>query len=71
MLNSEINKNYKYYIKPLEKDEELFSYDKTKINNLVYWISSDNGNQTLNKNQMLLLKNKAIELIKLIESETN
>lgn len=71
MLNSEMNKNYKYYIKPLEKNEELFSNDKTKINNLVYWISSDNGNQTLNKNQMLLLKNKAIELIKLIESQMN
>jgi len=69
MLNPETNKNYKYFIKPLEKEENLFSTEKSNINTLVYWISSDNGNQNINKNQMELLKNKGKELIKLIESE--
>lgn len=69
MLNPELNKNYKYFIKPLDKEEPLFSYDKTKLNNLIYWISSEKGNQALSLNQMQLLKNKGNELIKLIESE--
>lgn len=69
MLNPEAHSNYKYFIKPLDKDESLFSYDKADINNFIYWISSENGNQSLNMNQMKLLKNKGIELIQLIKSE--
>lgn len=69
MLNVEKNKNYKYYIKPLEKDEKLFSYNKENINNLIYWTSSENGNQSSNMNQMKILKNKGVKLINLIKSE--
>ena len=71
MLNPELNKDYKYFIKPLDKEESLFSYDKTKLNSLIYWISSEKGNQALSLNQMNMLKNKGKELIKLIESEIN
>ena len=69
MLNVEKNKKYKYFIKPLDKDEDLFSYDKTNLNDLVYWTSSENGNQSTNMNQMTLLKNKGAELIELIKSD--
>jgi hypothetical protein len=69
MLNVEKNKNYKYYIKPLDKDEKLFSYNKSDINNLIYWTSSENGNQSSNMNQMKALKNKGVKLIHLIKSE--
>lgn len=69
MLNVEKNKKYKYFIKPLENDEKLFSYDKTNLNNLVYWTSSENGNQSTNMNQMALLEKKGNELIDLIKSE--
>lgn len=68
MLDVEKNKQYKYYIKPLDKDEPLFSYNKTDINNLIYWTSSENGNQTSNMNQMKILKMEAIDLINLITS---
>jgi hypothetical protein len=46
MLNPELNKDYKYFIKPLDKEELLFSSDKTKLNNLIYWISSEKGNHS-------------------------
>lgn len=69
MLNVEKNKNYKYYIKPLEEDESLFSNNKSDINNLIYWISSENGNQSSNMYQMKALKSKAVKLIHLIKSE--
>jgi hypothetical protein len=69
MLNVEKNKQYKYFIKPLERDEKLFSYDKYNLNNLVYWTSSENGNQSTNMNQMTLLKKKGAELIELIKSD--
>jgi hypothetical protein len=69
MLNVEKNKSYKYFIKPLEKNEPLFSDDRTKINNLIFWISSENGNQSSNMNQMRILKLKGKELIDLINSE--
>ena len=69
MLNPELNKDYKYFIKPLDKEEPLFSSDKTKLNNLTYWISSEKGNQSLNLNQMEQLKNKGKELMNLIESD--
>jgi len=69
MLNPELNKNYKYFIKPLDEEEPLFSSDKTKLNNLIYWISSEKGNQSLNLNEMEQLKNKGKELMNLIESE--
>jgi hypothetical protein len=71
MLNVEKNKEYKYFIKPLEKNEPLFSTNATDINNLIYWISSENGNQTSNMNQMKILKTKGKELIHLIHSEIN
>jgi hypothetical protein len=69
MLNVEKNKSYKYFIKPLEINEPLFSNDRSKINNLIYWISSENGNQSSNMNQMIILKIKGKELISLINSE--
>jgi hypothetical protein len=69
MLNVEKNKNYKYYIKPLETDENLFSNNKSDINNLIYWTSSENGNQSSNMNQMKALKSKGVKLIHLIKSE--
>jgi len=69
MLDVEKNKNYKYFIKPLERNEKLISYDKSDINNFIYWISSENGNQTSNMNQMKSLKNKGVKLINLIKSE--
>jgi hypothetical protein len=69
MLDAQKNKDYKYFIKPLDKNEPLFSYNKSDINNLIFWISSENGNQSLNMNQMELLKKKGIDLIKLIKSE--
>jgi hypothetical protein len=69
MLNVEKNKSYKYFIKPLEINEPLFSNDRSKINNLIYWISSENGNQSSNMNQMIILKIKGKQLISLINSE--
>jgi len=69
MLNVKKNTKYKYFIKPLDKDEDLFSYDKTNLNNLIYWTSSENGNQSTNMNQMTLLKKKGAELIELIKSD--
>jgi len=70
MLDVEKNKEYKYFIKPLDKNEPLFSYNKSDINNLVFWISSENGNQTSNMNQMKMLKKEAINLINLITEAT-
>lgn len=69
MLDPINNKDYKYFIKPLDKDESLFSYNKENLNDLMYWISSEDGNISLNINQMKLLKNKGKDLIDLIESE--
>jgi len=69
MLDPVQNKNYKYFIKPLDKNELLFSYSHPDINNLIYWISSEDGNIVLNMNQMELLKNKGKNLINLIKSE--
>jgi hypothetical protein len=69
MLDPVQNKNYKYFIKPLDKNELLFSYSHPDINNLIYWISSEDGNIVLNMNQMELLKNKGKDLINLIKSE--
>ena len=69
MLDPIKNKDYKYFIKPLDKEESLFSYNKENLNNFMYWISSEDGNISLNINQMKLLKNKGKELIDLIESE--
>jgi hypothetical protein len=69
MLDVNKNKDYKYYIKPLDKNEPLFSTKKKDINDLIYWISSENGNQTSNMNQMKLLKNEAVNLINLINVE--
>lgn len=69
MLNVKENTKYKYFIKPLVKDEDLFSYDKTNLNNLIYWTSSENGNQSTNMVQMTLLKKKGAELIELIKSD--
>jgi len=69
MLDVNKNKDYKYFIKPLDKNEPLFSTKKEDINDLIYWISSENGNQTSNMNQMKLLKNEAVNLINLINVE--
>jgi len=69
MLNVDKNKGYKYFIKPMDENLPLFSYNKNDINNLAYWISSENGNQTSNMNQMKILKKEAIHLINLIIAE--
>ena len=63
------NKDYKYFKKPLEKKEQLISYNKPDINNFIYWISSENGNQNSNMNQIKSLKNKGVNLLQLIKSE--
>jgi hypothetical protein len=47
----------------------FFSNNKSDINNLIYWTSSENGNQSSNMNQMKALKNKGVNLINLIKSE--
>lgn len=69
MLNLEKNAKYKYFIKPLDENIPLFSYEKSNINNLIFWISSEKGNQSININQMKFLKLKGDELIKEINSE--
>lgn len=69
MLNVKENTKYKNFIKPLDEDVDLFSYDKTNLNSLIYWTSSENGNQSSNMVKMILLKKKGAELIELIKSD--
>ncbi|MEY4868340.1 MAG: hypothetical protein RIT36_1239 [Bacteroidota bacterium] len=71
MLNAKEFKNYKYYIKPLEGNVNLFSYNPSQINEFVFWVSSANGNQSSNKAQMMLLKEHAKELIASIQQHLN
>ena len=66
MLNANEFKNYKYSIKPLDKNVLLFATSPSLINEFVFWVSSANGNQSSNKAQMLLLKELGKELIKSI-----
>ena len=66
MLNANEYRNYKYSIKPLEKNIPLFSTSSNLINEFVFWVSSANGNQSSNKAQMLLLKELGKDLIKSI-----
>lgn len=63
MLDAEKYKGYKYYIKPLEIDINLFSTNPNHINEFVFWVSSANGNQSANKAQMLILKQHSQDLI--------
>ena len=67
MLDAEKHKNYKYYIKPLEKDIRLFSTNTNHINEFIFWVSSANGNQSANRAQMLILKQHSLELISSIQ----
>lgn len=67
MLNAEKYKNYKYYIKPLEKDIALFSTDPKLINEFIFWVSSANGNQSSNVALMLSLRQHSLELISSIQ----
>jgi hypothetical protein len=67
MLNAEKHKNYKYYIKPLDKDVKLFSTNPTHINEFIFWVSSANGNQSSNIAQMTSLKQHSLELISSIQ----
>lgn len=71
MLNADEYKNYKYSIKPLEKNIALFSNNPALINEFVFWVSSANGNQSSNRAQMMLLKEHAKELIKSIDKHLN
>ena len=67
MLDAEKHINYKYYIKPLEKDIRLFSTNTNHINEFIFWVSSANGNQSANRAQMLILKQHSLELISSIQ----
>jgi hypothetical protein len=67
MLDAVSHKNYKYYIKPLEKNVPMFSTDPGLINEFTYWVSSANGNQSSNRAQMLLLEEQGKKLISSIE----
>jgi hypothetical protein len=67
MLNAKEYKNYKYNIKPLEKNVDMFSTNPSQINEFIFWVSSLNGNQSSNIAQMLLLKEQGKDLIKSIE----
>ena len=67
MLNAKEYKNYKFNIKPLEGNVEMFSVDPSLINEFVFWVSSANGNQSSNKAQMLLLEQQGKNLINSIE----
>jgi phosphopantetheinyl transferase (holo-ACP synthase) len=71
MLNAKEFKNYKYSIKPLENNVDLFSYNPALINEFVFWVSSANGNQSSNRAQMMLLREHAKELIASIEQHLN
>ena len=71
MLNAKEFKSYKYYIKPLEDNVNLFSYNPALINEFVFWVSSANGNQSSNRAQMMLLKEDARELIASIQQHLN
>lgn len=71
MLNAKEYKNYKYSIKPLEKNVPLFSSNPALINEFVFWVSSANGNQSSNRAQMMLLKEHAKELINSIVMHLN
>lgn len=67
MLDAESHKNYKYYIKPLEKNVPMFSTNPTLINEFTFWVSSANGNQSSNRAQMLLLEAQGKKLISSIK----
>ena len=71
MLNAKEFKQYKYSIKPLEYNVNLFSYNPALINEFVFWVSSANGNQSSNRAQMMLLKEHAKELINSIDMHLN
>ncbi len=71
MLNAKEFKNYKYYIKPLENNVDLFSYNPALINEFAFWVSSANGNQSSNRAQMMLLRDQAKELIASIQQHLN
>ena len=71
MLNAEKHKNFKYFIKPLEKDVNLFSSNPTYINEFIFWVSSANGNQSSNIAQMLSLKQHSLTLIASIQKHLN
>jgi hypothetical protein len=67
MLNAKEYKNYKFNIKPLDGNVEMFSVDPSLINEFVFWVSSANGNQSSNRAQMLLLEQQGKNLITSIE----
>ncbi len=67
MLDAVAHKNYKYYIKPLEKNVPMFSTNPTLINEFTFWVSSANGNQSSNRAQMLLLEEQGKKLISSIK----
>lgn len=71
MLDAEKHRDYKYYIKPLEKDVLLFSTNENFINEFIFWVSSANGNQSSNRAEMMLLKEHAIKLINSIQYHLN
>ena len=67
MMNANEFKNYKFNIKPLEKNVPLFSNRPDQINELIFWVSSENGNQSSCRAQMELLKTTGHELIESIQ----
>ncbi len=67
MLNANKYKTFKYYIKPLDNNVPLFLNDKALINELLFWISSENGNQSASIAQMVELKSHVKVMIETIE----
>ena len=67
MMNANEYKDYKFNIKPLEINVPLFSNRPDQINELIFWVSSENGNQSSCRAQMLLLKKLGQELIESIQ----
>jgi hypothetical protein len=69
MLNAKKNKGYNYFIKPLEYNPPFFSKLPEHINTIVFWVSSENGNQNASIALLEKLKAQALDLKKLLEKE--
>jgi site-specific DNA-adenine methylase len=68
MMNANEYKDYKYNIKPLDENVPLFSDRPELINEFIFWVSSENGNQSSCRAQMLLLKTIGQQLIQSIQA---
>ena len=69
MLDIHKNKNYRYYIKPIEKKLSLASYDKIAINDYCNWVVWVMTSEKYDYALLERLKIRAIELVAQIEKE--